>query len=91
VSSPGEVGSPTVSSRMGTDVINSTILRNRHLRFTMPAGDPGLAALGDSLAATAYVPRLLLAWATAQRALAHRLVDGSPCGNTSPHSTLSAA
>jgi hypothetical protein len=43
----------------------------------MHAGDLRLAALGDSSAATAYVPRLLPAWAAAESGPAHRVVDGS--------------
>ena len=43
----------------------------------MQAGDPPLAALGQSSVATAYVPRLLPAWAAAEPGLAHRVVDGS--------------
>src|SRR5918993_1506315 len=43
----------------------------------MQAGDPPLAALGQSSVATAYVPRLLPAWAAAEPGLAHRVIDGS--------------
>jgi class 3 adenylate cyclase/tetratricopeptide (TPR) repeat protein len=41
------------------------------------AGDPRLAALREGPASTAYVPRLLPAWAAAELGPAHRVVDGS--------------
>src|SRR5688500_8115700 len=43
----------------------------------MDASDPRLAALREVSAATAYVPRLLPAWAAAEQGTAHRVVDGS--------------
>ena len=43
----------------------------------MGAGDPRLAALQEGPAYTAYVPRLLPAWAAAEHGPAHRVVDGS--------------
>ena len=43
----------------------------------MGAGDPRLAALQEGPAYTAYVPRLLPAWAAAEQGPAHRVVDGS--------------
>ena len=43
----------------------------------MDASDPRLAALREAPAATAYVPRLLPAWAAAEQGSAHRVVDGS--------------
>src|SRR5215204_1808353 len=43
----------------------------------MDASDPRLAALSEVPAATAYVPRLLPAWAAAEHGSAHRVVDGS--------------
>src|SRR5688572_5169232 len=43
----------------------------------MDASDPRLAALREVSAATAYVPRLLPAWAAAEQGSAHRVVDGS--------------
>jgi class 3 adenylate cyclase/tetratricopeptide (TPR) repeat protein len=43
----------------------------------MDASDPRLAALREVPAATAYVPRLLPAWAAAEHRPAHRVVDGS--------------
>jgi class 3 adenylate cyclase/tetratricopeptide (TPR) repeat protein len=43
----------------------------------MDASDPRLAALREVPAATAYVPRLLPAWAAAEHGPAHRVVDGS--------------
>jgi class 3 adenylate cyclase/tetratricopeptide (TPR) repeat protein len=43
----------------------------------MDASDPRLAALREVPAATAYVPRLLPAWAAAEQGSAHRVVDGS--------------
>ena len=43
----------------------------------MRAGDPRLAALREGPAPTAYVPRLLPAWAAAELGSAHRVVDGS--------------
>jgi class 3 adenylate cyclase/tetratricopeptide (TPR) repeat protein len=43
----------------------------------MDASDPRLAALREVPAATAYVPRLLPAWAAAEQGPAHRVVDGS--------------
>jgi class 3 adenylate cyclase len=41
------------------------------------AGDPRQAALREGPASTAYVPRLLPAWAAAELGPAHRVVDGS--------------
>jgi predicted ATPase/class 3 adenylate cyclase len=41
------------------------------------AGDPRQAALQEGPAYTAYVPRLLPAWAAAVQGSAHRVVDGS--------------
>jgi class 3 adenylate cyclase/tetratricopeptide (TPR) repeat protein len=41
------------------------------------AGDPRQAALQEGPAYTAYVPRLLPAWAAAEPGSAHRVVDGS--------------
>jgi class 3 adenylate cyclase/tetratricopeptide (TPR) repeat protein len=41
------------------------------------AGDPRQAALQEGPAYTAYVPRLLPAWAAAELGPAHRVVDGS--------------
>ena len=43
----------------------------------MGAGDPRQAALREGPASTAYVPRLLPAWAAAELGPAHRVVDGS--------------
>src|SRR5687768_15408365 len=43
----------------------------------MDASDPRLAALREVPAATAYVPRLLPAWAAAEQGPSHRVVDGS--------------
>jgi class 3 adenylate cyclase/tetratricopeptide (TPR) repeat protein len=43
----------------------------------MDASDPRLAALREVPGATAYVPRLLPAWAAAEQGSAHRVVDGS--------------
>ena len=43
----------------------------------MDASDPRLAGLTEVPAATAYVPRLLPAWAAAEQGFAHRVVDGS--------------
>jgi class 3 adenylate cyclase/tetratricopeptide (TPR) repeat protein len=43
----------------------------------MRAGDPRLAALREGPGPTAYVPRLLPAWAAAELGSAHRVVDGS--------------
>src|SRR5918995_6689422 len=43
----------------------------------MDASDPRLAALREIPGATAYVPRLLPAWAAADQGPAHRVVDGS--------------
>ena len=43
----------------------------------MGAGEPRLAALQEGPAYTAYVPRLLPAWAAAEPGPAHRVVDGS--------------
>ena len=43
----------------------------------MDAGEPRLAALREGPALTAYVPRLLPAWAAAELGSAHRVVDGS--------------
>ncbi len=43
----------------------------------MDASDPRLAALREVPAATAYVPRLLPAWAAAEQGSAHRVVEGS--------------
>ena len=43
----------------------------------MGADEPRLAALQEGLAATAYVPRLLPAWAAVEQGPAHRIVDGS--------------
>ena len=43
----------------------------------MDASDPRLAALREIPGATAYVPRLLPAWAAAEQGSAHRVVDGS--------------
>jgi class 3 adenylate cyclase/tetratricopeptide (TPR) repeat protein len=41
------------------------------------AGDPRQAALREGPASTAFVPRLLPAWAAAELGPAHRVVDGS--------------
>ena len=43
----------------------------------MVADEIGLAASGEGPVATAYVPRLLPAWAAAEPGPAHRVVDGS--------------
>ena len=43
----------------------------------MRAGDPRLAALREGPGPTAYVPRLLPAWAAAELGSAYRVVDGS--------------
>ncbi|HET9302313.1 MAG TPA: adenylate/guanylate cyclase domain-containing protein, partial [Propionibacteriaceae bacterium] len=43
----------------------------------MGASDPRLAALREGPPLSAYVPRLLPAWAAAETAPAHRVVDGS--------------
>jgi class 3 adenylate cyclase len=43
----------------------------------MGASDPRLAALLEGPGPTAYVPRLLAAWAAANQGPAHRVVDGS--------------
>jgi class 3 adenylate cyclase/tetratricopeptide (TPR) repeat protein len=43
----------------------------------MGASDPRLAALREGPPLTAYVPRLLPAWATAELGAVHRVIDGS--------------
>jgi class 3 adenylate cyclase/tetratricopeptide (TPR) repeat protein len=43
----------------------------------MGASDPRLAALREGPPLTAYVPRLLPAWAAADQGPAHRVIDGS--------------
>jgi class 3 adenylate cyclase/tetratricopeptide (TPR) repeat protein len=65
------------SRRVGMDMINFTQTRDPPLQLTMDASDPRLAAVQAGRAYTAYVPRLLPAWAAADQGPAHRVVDGS--------------
>ena len=58
-------------------MINFPILGHPNLELAMRAGDPRLAALREGAGPTAYVPRLLPAWAAAELGPAHRVVDGS--------------
>jgi class 3 adenylate cyclase/tetratricopeptide (TPR) repeat protein len=58
-------------------MINFTLTGDAPLQLTMDASDPRLAALQEGRAYTAYVPRLLPAWAAADQGSAHRVVDGS--------------
>ena len=58
-------------------MINFPILGHPNLELAMRAGDPRLAALREGPGPTAYVPRLLPAWAAAELGSAHRVVDGS--------------
>jgi class 3 adenylate cyclase/tetratricopeptide (TPR) repeat protein len=59
------------------DMINFTLTGDPPLQLTMDASDPRLAAIQEGPAYTAYVPRLLPAWAAADQGPAHRVVDGS--------------
>ena len=59
------------------DMINFTLTGDPPLQLTMDASDPRLAALVEGPGPTAYVPRLLPAWAAAEQGPAHRVVDGS--------------
>ena len=59
------------------DMINFTPTGDPPLQLTMDASDPRLAALQGVRAYTAYVPRLLPAWAAADQGPSHRVVDGS--------------
>jgi class 3 adenylate cyclase/tetratricopeptide (TPR) repeat protein len=58
-------------------MINFTLTNDPPLQLTMDASDPRLAALREGPASTAYVPRLLPAWAAAESGPAHRVIDGS--------------
>jgi len=58
-------------------LINFAVIGHPHLQLTMGASETGLAALQDGPGPTAYVPRLLPAWAAADQGAAHRVVDGS--------------
>ncbi len=58
-------------------MINLAVTGHLHLQLTMDASETGLAAIQEGTAATAYVPRLLPAWAAAESGPAHRVVDGS--------------
>jgi class 3 adenylate cyclase/tetratricopeptide (TPR) repeat protein len=58
-------------------VINFAVFGHPHLQLTMGASETGRAALQDGPGPTAYVPRLLPAWAAADQGAAHRVVDGS--------------
>jgi class 3 adenylate cyclase/tetratricopeptide (TPR) repeat protein len=58
-------------------MINFTLTGDPPLQLTMDASDPRLAALQGVRAYTAYVPRLLPAWAAADQGPSHRVVDGS--------------
>ncbi len=58
-------------------MINFTVSGDPPLQLTMDASDPRLAAIQEGPAYTAYVPRLLPAWAAADQGSAHRVVDGS--------------
>jgi class 3 adenylate cyclase/tetratricopeptide (TPR) repeat protein len=59
------------------DMINFTLTDDPPLQLTMDASDPRLAALREGPPLTAYVPRLLPAWAAADQGPAHRVIDGS--------------
>jgi class 3 adenylate cyclase/tetratricopeptide (TPR) repeat protein len=59
------------------DMINFIPTGDLPLQLTMDASDPRLAALQGVRAYTAYVPRLLPAWAAADQGPSHRVVDGS--------------
>jgi class 3 adenylate cyclase/tetratricopeptide (TPR) repeat protein len=59
------------------DMINFTLTGDPPLQLTMDASDPRLAALREGPPLTAYVPRLLPAWAAADQVPAHRVIDGS--------------
>ena len=65
------------SRRVDLDMINFTPTGDPPLQLTMDASDPRLAALQGVRAYTAYVPRLLPAWAAADQGPSHRVVDGS--------------
>jgi class 3 adenylate cyclase/tetratricopeptide (TPR) repeat protein len=58
-------------------MINFAVAVHSHLQLTMEASETGLVAREESPAATAYVPRLLPAWAAADPGPVHRVVDGS--------------
>jgi hypothetical protein len=58
-------------------MINFTPTHHPPLQLTMDASDPRLAELVEGPGPTAYVPRLLPAWAAADQGAAHRVVDGS--------------
>jgi class 3 adenylate cyclase/tetratricopeptide (TPR) repeat protein len=58
-------------------MINFTLTGDPPLQLTMDASDLRLAAIQEGPAYTAYVPRLLPAWAAAELGPAHRVVDGS--------------
>jgi class 3 adenylate cyclase/tetratricopeptide (TPR) repeat protein len=59
------------------DMINFTLIGDPPLQLTMGASDPRLAALPEGPPLTAYVPRLLPAWAATAQGPAHRVIDGS--------------
>jgi predicted ATPase/class 3 adenylate cyclase len=58
-------------------VINFAVMGHPHLELAMGPGEIGLAAPQEGPSPTAYVPRLLPAWAAAEPGPAHRVVDGS--------------
>src|SRR6185436_7714076 len=58
-------------------MINFTLTNDPPLQLTMDASDPRLAALREGPASTAYVPRLLPAWAAAEAGPAHLVIDAS--------------
>jgi class 3 adenylate cyclase/tetratricopeptide (TPR) repeat protein len=58
-------------------VINFAVMGHPPLELAMGPGEIGLAALPEGPSPTAYVPRLLPAWAAAEQGPAHRVVDGS--------------
>jgi class 3 adenylate cyclase/tetratricopeptide (TPR) repeat protein len=72
------VGAQILTSRsvIGA-LINFAVFGHPHLQLTMGASETGRAALQDGPGPTAYVPRLLPAWAAADQGAAHRVVDGS--------------
>jgi class 3 adenylate cyclase/tetratricopeptide (TPR) repeat protein len=59
------------------DMINFTLTGDPPLQLAMDASDPRLAELVEGPGPTAYVPRLLPAWAAADQGPAYRVVDGS--------------
>ncbi len=58
-------------------MINFTFTGNPHLELVMRADEIPLAAPREGPVPTAYVPRLLPAWAAVESGSAHRVVDGS--------------